>query len=143
MAEAEPGGHQGHLKLEASLGAEPAGPPSLGDIGAFVLSQRQANSHISETKEKVLKDLLAAGQRTGVTTLIANSSGKTFFFSIDCFDQSHFFPTLRILNKNGCHMHSPPQQGLNLFFIIFLCPFFKLLFYFFNLILFLNFTILY
>ena len=122
MAEAEPGGHRGHLKLQASLGAEPAGPPGLGNVGAFILSQREANSRINETKENVLKDLLAAGQRTGVTTLIANSSGKTFF-SIDCFDQSLFFSTLRILNKNDCHMHSPPQQGLNLFFIIFLCPF--------------------
>ena len=74
-----------------------------------MLSQREANSGISERKEDVLKDLLTSGQRTsGVTTLIANSSGKTFLSSIDYFDQSHFFSTLRILNRNDCHMHPQP-----------------------------------
>ena len=109
MAEAKPGGHRGPLKLEVSLGAKPAGPPGLPNTSAFVLSQREANSGISERKEDVLKDLLTSGQRTsGVTTLIANSSGKTFLSSIDCFDQSHFFSPLRILNRNDCHMHPQP-----------------------------------
>lgn len=91
MAEAEPGGHQGPLKLEVSLGAKPAGPPGPPNTSAFIFSQREANSGISERKEDFLKDLLTAGQRTsGVTTLIANSSGKTFFSSIDCFEPKLF-----------------------------------------------------
>lgn len=130
VAEAEPGGHRGHLQLEASLGAKPAGPPI--SITLVPSSYHKGKQTVASMRRKnVLKDLLAAGQRTsGVTALIANSFGKTFFFSIDCFDQSHFFFTLRIVNKNDCHVHSPPEQGFNLFFILFPCPFFNCYFIF-------------